>query len=122
MGYCFGGLCVLDLARTGADILGAISLHGLFTAPGNTAANKITAKILALHGHDDPMVPVESVVALETELTEAGADWQIHIYGHTTHAFTNPHANDPGFGTVYHPQADMRAWRSLQNFLEEIFR
>lgn len=122
MGYCFGGLCALDLARTGADILGAISFHGLFGPPGNTSGTKIKAKILALHGHDDPMVPVDSVVALETELTEAGADWQIHVYGHTTHAFTNPKANDPGFGTVYHPQADKRAWRSLQNFLEEIFQ
>jgi len=122
MGYCFGGLCALDLARTGADILGAISIHGLFGPPGNTGGTKIKAKILALHGHDDPMVPVDSVVALETELTGAGADWQIHVYGQTMHAFTNPKANDPGFGTVYHPDADKRAWRSLQNFLEEIFQ
>ncbi len=121
MGFCFGGLCVLDLARTGADLNGVVSFHGLLTPPGNIQGTKIKARILVLHGHDDPMVPVEDVVALEQELTEAGADWQVHVYGHTMHAFTNPRANDPGFGTVYNPVADRRSWRSLQNFLEEIF-
>jgi len=120
MGYCFGGLCVLDLARLGTDIQGVISVHGLFVPPGNTAGNKIKAKVLALHGNDDPMVPVDAVVALEQELTEAGADWQIHVYGNTVHAFTNPHANDPGRGTVYNKDADRRSWITIQNFLEEV--
>lgn len=121
MGFCFGGLCVLDLARTGADIRGTISFHGLFNPPGNTQGTKIKAKVLALHGNDDPMVPVDSVTALEQELTEAGADWQIHVYGNTMHAFTNPEANDPGFGTVYSEAADRRSWQAMKNFLEEIF-
>lgn len=121
IGFCFGGLCVLDLARTGADVCGVVSFHGLLKPPGNTQGNKIQAKVLVLHGHDDPMVPVEDVVALEQELTEAGADWQVHVYGHTMHAFTNPKANDPSFGTVYHPVADRRSWLAMRNFLEEIF-
>jgi dienelactone hydrolase len=121
IGFCFGGLCVLDLARTGADLRGVVSFHGLLKPPGNTQGNKIQAKVLVLHGHDDPMVPVEDVVALERELTEAGADWQVHVYGHTMHAFTNPKANDPNFGTVYNPVADRRSWLAMQNFLEEIF-
>ena len=121
MGFCFGGLCVLDLARIGADISGVISFHGLFIPPGNTKGTKIKAKILALHGNDDPMVPVDHVVDLEKELTEAGADWQIHVYGNTMHAFTNPVANDPDFGTVYDTTADKRSWITLKNFLEEIF-
>ena len=121
MGFCFGGLSVLDLARIGTDICGVASFHGLFGAPGNTAGKKIKAKVLALHGHDDPMVPVDAVNALEQELTEAGADWQIHVYGNTMHAFTNPVANDPGFGTVYKEIADKRSWQTLVNFLEEIF-
>lgn len=121
MGFCFGGLCALDLARTGADIRGAVSFHGLFTPPGNTAGKKISARVLALHGNDDPMVPVEHVVALEKEMTAAGADWQIHVYGNTVHAFTNPEANDPAHGTVYNENADRRSWQTLMNFLEEIF-
>lgn len=121
MGFCFGGLCVLDLARTGADIMGVVSFHGLFHPPGNTAGKKIKAKVLALHGMDDPMVPPEQVIALAKELTASGADWQIHAYGNTMHAFTNPEAKDPAFGTVYNEDADRRSWQALDNFLEEIF-
>lgn len=120
MGFCFGGLCVLDLARTGADLRGVVSFHGLFDPPGNLDGRRIKAKILALHGYDDPMVPPEKVVALARELTTAGADWQIHAYGNTLHAFTNPRANDPGFGTVYDATADRRSWLSMQNFLAEV--
>ncbi|MFQ6005710.1 MAG: dienelactone hydrolase family protein [Woeseia sp.] len=120
MGFCFGGLCVLDLARTGADLKGVISFHGLFGSPGNTTGNKIKAKVLALHGWDDPMATPDQVVALAEELTSMGADWQIHGYGNTMHAFTNPEANDPDFGTVYDADADRRSWNAMQNFLSEI--
>lgn len=121
MGFCFGGLCVLDLARSGANISGVISFHGLLIPPANIAKPDIKAKILVLHGHDDPMVAVEQVNALQQELTSAGADWQIHTYGNTMHAFTNPIANDPGFGTVYQASADRRSWQSMVNFCAEIF-
>jgi dienelactone hydrolase len=121
MGFCFGGLCALDLARTGASLRGVVSFHGLLIPPGNIPNPQIKAKVLVLHGHDDPMGPPEQVLALQTELTQAGADWQMHIYGGTVHAFTNPLANDPGFGTVYDSQADKRSWIAMQNFFEEIF-
>ena len=121
MGYCFGGLCVLDLARTGADVLGVASFHGLFVPPGNTGGNKITAKVLALHGWGDPLAPPDQVVALAEELTEAGADWQIHGFGHTLHAFTNPQANDPENGFQYSEAATRRSWKMLEDFLAEIF-
>jgi dienelactone hydrolase len=121
IGFCFGGLCSLDLARTSADIKGVVSFHGLLTAPDNTLGNTIKAKILALHGHDDPMVPPEQVLAFEQEMTEAGADWQLHSYGNTMHGFTNPLANDPAFGAVYKADADRRSWMAMQNFLTEIF-
>lgn len=120
MGYCFGGLCVLDLARTGADVKGVVSFHGLFAAPGNTEGNKISAKVLCLHGYDDPMAQPQNMLDLATEMTAAGADWQVHAYGNTVHAFTNPEANDPGFGTVYNATADKRSWASLVNFLGEV--
>jgi dienelactone hydrolase len=120
MGFCFGGLCVLDLARSGADLRGVVSFHGLLTPPEPHPQYTILAKVLVLHGFDDPMAPPEQVVALGLELTEAGADWQIHAYGNTLHAFTNPRANDPGFGTVYNETADRRSWRSLREFLAEV--
>jgi dienelactone hydrolase len=121
IGFCFGGLCVLDIARTGADLDGVVSFHGLLGSPGNTSGNKIKAKILALHGWDDPMATPDSVVALGEELTAMGADWQLHGYGNTMHAFTNPDANDPAMGTVYSESADRRSWAAMQNFLAEIF-
>ena len=121
MGFCFGGLCVLDLARTGADVNGVASFHGLFTPPGNTSENEILAKVLVMHGWDDPMATPEQVLSLADELTSMGADWQIHAYGNTMHAFTNPDADDKEMGTVYDADADRRSWQSLQLFLAEIF-
>ena len=120
MGYCFGGMCVLELARAGADVTGVISIHGIFT-PGDVENEKITARVLCLHGQDDPMVPPEQVLDFENEMTAAGADWQVHAYGGTMHAFTNPAANDPGFGAVYNPAADRRATQSIKNFFSEMF-
>ena len=121
IGFCFGGLCVLDLARTGEDIAGVVSFHGLFAAPGNTEGNSIRARILALHGWDDPMAPPDSVQALASELSSMSADWQLHAYGNTLHAFTNPAANDTDMGTVYNAAADSRSWQAMHNFLEELF-
>jgi dienelactone hydrolase len=121
IGFCFGGLCILDLARTGADLKGVVSFHGLFYPPGNTQGVKIKAKVLALHGWNDPMVKPELVTALAEELTGAGADWQIHAYGHTMHAFTNPQASAPEHGLQYNPVADRRSWQAMRNFFEELF-
>ena len=120
MGYCFGGLCMLDLARSGADVAGVISIHGLFNAPDIDCA-PIAAKVLCLHGYDDPMALPETILELGSELSSAGADWQLHAYGGTVHAFTNPEANDPDFGTVYSATADARATQAIDNFLAEIF-
>jgi dienelactone hydrolase len=121
IGFCFGGLCALDLARTGVDIKGVVSFHGLLGTPDNTKGNKIKAKILALHGRDDPMGLPEQVLAFQEEMTQADADWQFVSFGHTVHAFTNPVANNPDFGTVYQADADRRSWLAMQNFFTEIF-
>lgn len=122
IGYCFGGLCALDLARSGADIKAAISLHGLFAVPDlDDNPESIKTKVLALHGWDDPMAQPDSVLALAKEMTALGADWQVHAYGNTLHAFTNPSANDPGFGTVYNKDADKRSWQAVSNLLAEVF-
>ena len=120
-GYCFGGQCALDLARSGADIAAAVSFHGLFDPPG-LPPQKISAKVVAYHGWDDPMVTPDKVVALGQELTEAGCDWQIHAYGHVGHGFTNPHASTLGIdGVAYNELAAERSWTSFVNLLEELF-
>jgi dienelactone hydrolase len=121
IGFCFGGLCVLDIARRGENIDGVVSFHGLFGSPGNTSGNTIKAKVLLLHGWDDPMATPDSVIALTEELTAMGADWQLHGYGNTMHAFTNPQADDPDSGTVYNSAAARRSWAAMQNYLVELF-
>lgn len=121
IGFCFGGLCVLDLARIGAELAGVVSFHGLLAPPGNTDGNTVKSRVLVLHGWDDPMATPEALDAVATELTGMGADWQVHAYGNTVHAFTNPAAQAPERGTVYDETADRRSWVAMQNFLAELF-
>lgn len=121
IGFCFGGLCVLDLARSGANVCGVVSFHGLFIPPEVSKQTPILAKILALHGYDDPMANHEALLGFANEMTAAHANFEVDVYGGTLHAFTNPEANDPGFGTVYNKQADSRSWQRLVSFLAEIF-
>jgi len=121
IGFCFGGLCALDLARSGADLIGAISFHGLLNKPEKLPVHEIKANILALHGYDDPMAKPEQVELFCQEMTAAKADWQVHMYGNTQHAFTNPQAHDQQLGTIYNALAAKRSWQSMTNFLQEIF-
>ncbi|HIA54493.1 MAG TPA: carboxymethylenebutenolidase [Candidatus Melainabacteria bacterium] len=120
IGYCFGGLCVLDLARCGADVKGVVSFHGLFFPPNLGPQKEIKAKVLILHGWDDPMATPDQVVEVARELSEAKADWQIHGYGGTMHAFTAPQANQPDKGILYNETAAKRSWKAMENFLEEV--
>ena len=119
-GYCFGGMCALDLARAGAELAGVASFHGLFDPP-DLDRQPIKAKVVAFHGWDDPLAPPDKVAALATELTEAGADWQIHAYGHVQHGFTNPGATGAISGVRYNEKAAERSWTAFINFLEELF-
>jgi dienelactone hydrolase len=120
IGFCFGGLCALDLARTGVDIAGVAAFHGIFD-PTGLPPRPINAKVIAFHGWDDPMVPPAKVVALARELSAAGADWQIHAYGHTVHAFTNPGADKFGNPAIkFSASASRRAWAALDDFLGEL--
>lgn len=122
IGYCFGGLCSLDIARSGtSDVKGVVSLHGIFAPPGLGAQGPIKAKILVLHGWEDPYAKPDEVLGLAKELTAAKADWQIHAYGHAMHAFTAEGANQPEGGIKYDKQADRRSWAATAGFLKEIF-
>jgi dienelactone hydrolase len=125
IGYCFGGTGVLELARAGTNIAGVVSFHGgLDSAPGMTAeAGKIPAKILVLHGADDPFVPAEQIAAFEKEMNEAKADWQTNLYSGAVHAFTQKEAgNDNSKGAAYNESADKRSWEAMKSFFAEIFR
>lgn len=124
IGYCFGGTGVLELARVGTKIAGVVSFHGgLAAAEGMEAQKgKIPAKILCLHGADDPHVPVAEVDAFQAEMRNAGADWQFNSFGGAVHAFTQKLAgDDPSTGAAYNKKADHRSWEDMQQFFAEIF-
>jgi dienelactone hydrolase len=122
IGYCFGGKSVIDLARSGGGVSGVVAFHGIFDPPGYDYPRPIAAKLLICHGWDDPLAPPASVTALAAELTEAGADWQLHGYGHAGHAFSDASVKPgmrPGFG--YDANADRRSWQAMRDFLVELF-
>jgi dienelactone hydrolase len=121
IGFCFGGLCALDFARANAEVRGVVSFHGLLKTSGLTEP-KINARVLMLHGYDDPLAPPEDVLAVAREFTAAGADWQLHAYGHAVHAFTNPSANDRASGMQYDEAADRRSWHAMEEFLGEVLK
>jgi dienelactone hydrolase len=121
IGYFFGGLCVLDMARAGMDLKGVASFHGLFGAPPNLPSPKISAKVLIEHGWLDPMAKPEDVLMIAKEMNAAGADWKLHAHGKAMHSFTTKGANNPDFGTVYDANADRRSLASLKLFLGELF-
>ncbi|MEO0768665.1 MAG: dienelactone hydrolase family protein [Cyanobacteria bacterium J06649_4] len=120
IGFCFGGKCVLDLARSGAALRGVVSFHGIYDPP-RLSAQKIQAAVLVLHGWEDPLSPHEDTVALADELTRGSADWQIHMYGHTAHAFTNPLAQARADGMFFVAKSAERGWKTMKDFLAEVF-
>ncbi|CAA0121532.1 Uncharacterised protein [Halioglobus japonicus] len=120
MGYCFGGMAVLDLARSGADLRGVVTFHGSLDGHTLDSPQTLDTKVLVLHGDDDPLVPPQSVVDFKKEMNAKQVDWQLHAYSHTVHAFTRPGANNPDFGTVYNAAADRRSWQSMLNFFNEV--
>jgi dienelactone hydrolase len=120
IGFCFGGLCVLDLARAGAPLKGVASFHGLFIPPGLPSVTPIGPKVVAYHGWADPMAKPDSVVAFGEEFTQAGADWQIHGFGGALHAFMAEGANMPEMGILYDAKVAKRAWDGMAGFLMEV--
>jgi dienelactone hydrolase len=121
IGFCFGGLCVLDLARSGANINGVVSFHGLLNKPEKIERKTINAKLLVMHGYEDPMGKPSQALDFMEEMTSLKADWQMQFYGNTQHAFTNPSANDQDLGLIFNKMAEKRSLQSMKNFFKEIF-
>lgn len=119
-GFCFGGCCALEFARTGAPVKAAVSFHGTLDTPDASDANNIKGSVLVLHGASDPLVPKEQLPAFEAEMNAAGVDWQLLSYGGAFHSFTDPHANVPGM-MMYDAKVAGRAFRSMHDLLEEVF-
>jgi dienelactone hydrolase len=123
IGYCFGGTTVLELARSGADVAGVVSFHGGLDTPTPADAKRVKAKVLVLHGADDPYVPPAQVAAFEEEMRGGGVDWQLVKYSGAVHSFTIPDAgSDSSKGAAYHAAADRRSWEAMKAFFDEVLR
>ncbi len=122
IGFCFGGTTVLELARSGAEINGVVSLHGGLSTKKPAEAGDISARVLVLHGADDPYVPADDIQAFTSEMKAAGVDWQMIAYGGAVHGFTQRGAgDDPSKGAAYNADAARRAWQHMMVFFDEIF-
>lgn len=122
IGFCFGGLCALDVARTGTtEVTGAVSFHGIYPTPNLGPQAPIHTKVQVHHGWEDPLAPPQDVLGLAKELTDAGAQWQLNAYGDTVHAFTAKGMNARAEGAQYNEIADRRSWQATLLFFEEIF-
>lgn len=123
IGFCFGGQCVLELARTGADVASVVSFHGLLTTDAPARKGAVKAKVLVITGALDPYAPPAHVADLQTEMTEAGVDWHLTVYGRGLHAWTDPTvpANDIP-GVRYDAVLDRLSWIQATAFLDETLR
>jgi dienelactone hydrolase len=120
MGYCFGGAGALELARSGAPLRAVVTFHGSLGTTDVADAKNIRAKVLVLHGADDPFVKPDEVAAFMDEMRSAKVDWQIVQYSGAVHSFTDPRAGDDnGAGAAYNEAADRRSWRAMRDFFEE---
>jgi dienelactone hydrolase len=122
IGFCFGGTTVLELARGGADLKAVVGFHsGLASARPEDAAN-IRASVLVCLGADDPVVTEAHRRAFAEEMTKAGVDWRLNLYGGAGHSFTNPAATSLGrAGFAYHRITDERSWRAMIDLFDEVF-
>ena len=120
VGFCFGGLAALTLARSGAALAAAVSIHGSLATARPAEPGAVKARVLACHGALDPHVPMADVTGFAEEMDRAGADWQLIIYGGAMHGFTHQHAV-PGAvpGIAYHRLADERSFAATRAFLTE---
>jgi dienelactone hydrolase len=122
VGFCFGGMVALTLARSGEALAGAVSIHGSLATPARAQPDTVRARVLACHGALDPHVPPGDVTAFIAEMNDARADWQLVMYGGAQHGFTHARAT-PGAipGVAYDPRADRRSFAAASAFLAEAF-
>ena len=120
VGYCFGGMTVLELARSGAELAGVVSVHGSLQTSQPPHLGAIKAKILVCHGALDPHVPAAHVTAFMEEMNSAGADWQLNVYGGALHGFTHETPSTTP-GVAYNASADALSGEAIKTFLREIF-
>ncbi|MEA2682279.1 MAG: hypothetical protein QOK05_607 [Chloroflexota bacterium] len=121
VGFCFGGMVVLALARAGVDIAGVISMHGSLATSAPAQPGAVRSRILVCHGSADPHVPMADVTAFVDEMGAAAADHQVLILGGALHGFTHRDAVAGATpGVAYDEAADRRSFDAARLFLAEL--
>lgn len=122
IGFCFGGMVTLALARSGERMAGAVSIHGSLVTTKRADPGTVQARLLVCHGARDPHVPLGDVMAFAEEMNDTRADWQLIMYGGALHGFTHSDAI-PGAipGVAYDPAADSHSFSATRDFLAEVF-
>jgi dienelactone hydrolase len=121
IGFCFGGATTLDLARSGADVQGVVSLHGNLGTDDPALAKNIKAKVLVLHGADDKFESPEQIAGFQKEMRDANVDWQFLAYGGAVHCFAIPTAKGDVPGCQYDERTAKRALKQMHLFFDEVF-
>ncbi|OBV12637.1 dienelactone hydrolase family protein [Erythrobacter dokdonensis] len=119
IGFCLGGMAVLELARDGADLALVASFHGLLATPLPAAA-PIRSRILVCHGDSDSLVPRGDVIAFWEEMDRVRADWHFMSFAGVEHGFTNPLTPQRTPNPAYHPLADRQSWTALMGLIDEV--
>lgn len=111
MGYCFGGTCVLEMARDGASLRGVASFHGGLQTSHPARPGAYSGEIMVWHGMADPFISDADVAELRAELGEAGLRYQLFQFSGVGHSFTDPQAGEFGLpGIAYDSMADEVSW------------
>ncbi len=125
IGYCFGGGVVLAMARSGMDLAGVVSFHGMLATATPAQPGKVKAKVLVMTGADDPFVPADQVAQFKQEMEAAKVDYKLIVYPDAKHSFTNPGADKYGkefnLPLAYNKGADDASWKEMQAFFQKIF-
>lgn len=118
IGFCFGGTAVLDLARSGADVAAVVSFHGGLASDDVTLARNIKAAVLAMDGADDEGT-IADAPAFRDEMRQSPADWQLVVFGHAVHCFTEVGEDSPG--CRYDAKVAARSYQMMRQWLVEAF-
>jgi dienelactone hydrolase len=122
VGYCFGGLCVLELARSGADLRAVVSYHGILKTAQPALSDAIRAEVVAYCGGEDPYAPLADIDAFRDEMAACGARYQITTFGQVQHSFTDPRADTAGRpGIAYDETANRISWAGTLALFGRLF-
>ncbi len=135
IGYCFGGVAVLEAVRAGLDLSVVVSFHGLLqTGEDPSPASNGVARpplvpcdnryggntvVLIENGADDHLVPDASRQRFFEEMDAAGVEWIFHHHAATPHGFALPPTLGPP-GRL-HEASDRRSTMSMLALFREVF-